>query len=65
MTMLGLLLGQVNTDVISGMPRYTFDMIELTDGINFVAITMGIFGFSEIIVNLSKKQKSEVSLSPG
>ncbi len=57
MTMLGLLLGQVNTDVISGMPRYTFDMIELTDGINFVAITMGIFGFSEIIVNLSKKQE--------
>jgi putative tricarboxylic transport membrane protein len=54
MILLGLLLGQINTDVISGTPRYSFDIPELTDGIGFVAIAMGIFGFGEIIANLGK-----------
>jgi putative tricarboxylic transport membrane protein len=53
MILLGLLLGQVNTDVISGVPRYSFDVPELTDGIGFVGIAMGVFGFGEIIANLS------------
>jgi len=54
MILLGLLLGQINTDVISGVPRYSFDIPELTDGIGFVAIAMGVFGFGEIIANLSR-----------
>jgi TctA family transporter len=54
MILLGLLLGQINTDVISGTPRYSFDIPELTDGINFVVIAMGVFGFGEIIANLGK-----------
>jgi TctA family transporter len=53
MILLGLLLGQVNTDVISGVPRYSFDIPELTDGIGFVGIAMGVFGFGEIITNLA------------
>jgi TctA family transporter len=52
MILLGLLLGQVNTDVISGVPRYSFDIPELTDGIGFVGVAMGVFGFGEIIANL-------------
>lgn len=54
MILLGLMLGQINTDVISGVPRYSFDIPELTDGINFVAIAMGVFGFGEIISNLGR-----------
>ena len=54
MMLLGLLLGQINTDVISGVPRYSFDIPELTDGIGFVAIAMGVFGFGEIIANLGR-----------
>jgi TctA family transporter len=54
MILLGLLIGQINTDVISGVPRYSFDIPELTDGISFVVIAMGVFGFGEIIVNLSR-----------
>src|ERR671922_39263 len=49
MIILGLLLGQINTDVISGVPRFSFDIPQLTDGIGFVAIAMGVFGFGEII----------------
>jgi putative tricarboxylic transport membrane protein len=58
MIVLGLLLGQINTDVISGVPRYSFDIPELTDGIGFVAIAMGVFGFGEIITNLSQPAES-------
>jgi TctA family transporter len=54
MILLGLLMGQINTDVISGTPRYSFDIPELTDGIGFVAIAMGVFGFGEIIANLGR-----------
>jgi len=54
MIILGLLLGQINTDVISGVPRFSFDIPELTDGIGFVTIAMGVFGFGEIISNLSR-----------
>jgi TctA family transporter len=54
MILLGLLLGQINTDVISGVPRYSFDIPELTDGIQFVTIAMGVFGFGEIIANLGR-----------
>ncbi|MCK6431748.1 MAG: tripartite tricarboxylate transporter permease [Burkholderiaceae bacterium] len=54
MIVLGLLIGQINTDVISGVPRYSFDIPELTDGINFVVIAMGVFGFGEIIANLGR-----------
>ncbi|HYD76749.1 tripartite tricarboxylate transporter permease [Ramlibacter sp.] len=54
MILLGLLLGLVGTDVNSGVARYSFDVPELTDGIGFIAIAMGIFGYGEIIMNLSK-----------
>ncbi|WP_088279613.1 tripartite tricarboxylate transporter permease [Ideonella sp. A 288] len=58
MIVLGLLMGQINTDVISGVPRYSFDIPELTDGIGFVAIAMGIFGFGEIISNLGRPSET-------
>jgi putative tricarboxylic transport membrane protein len=57
MIMLGLLLGLVGTDVNSGVARYSFGIPELTDGISFVAIAMGIFGYGEIIANLSRSEE--------
>ncbi|HSF02131.1 MAG TPA: tripartite tricarboxylate transporter permease, partial [Solirubrobacterales bacterium] len=55
MIVLGLLLGLVGTDVTSGVPRYTFEVPELADGISFVAVAMGLFGLGEIIVNLERE----------
>jgi putative tricarboxylic transport membrane protein len=63
MIVLGLLLGMVGTDVNSGVPRYTFDIAELSDGISFVVIAMGVFGYGEIISNLSKGEESRDVLS--
>jgi TctA family transporter len=54
MILLGLLLGMVGTDVNSGVARYSFDIPELTDGIGFIVIAMGVFGYGEIISNLAK-----------
>ncbi len=53
MIILGLLLGLVGTDVNSGVARYSFDIPELTDGIGFIVVAMGVFGYGEIIANLS------------
>ena len=57
MIVLGLLLGQVGTDVISGATRYAFDIPEVGDGIGFVVIAMGVFGFGEIIANLGQPEE--------
>ena len=52
MVLLGLLLGIVGTDVNSGVFRFTFGLDELQEGIDFVPLSMGIYGFSEIMKNL-------------
>ncbi|EKD99298.1 MAG: hypothetical protein ACD_23C00030G0001, partial [uncultured bacterium] len=54
MIVLGLLIGLVGTDVNSGVARFAFDIPELTDGIGFVTIAMGVFGYGEIIANLAR-----------
>jgi putative tricarboxylic transport membrane protein len=56
MIVLGLLLGLVGTDVNSGVARFSFDIPELTDGISFLAIAMGVFGYGEIISNLAQPE---------
>ncbi|WP_334153826.1 tripartite tricarboxylate transporter permease [Tepidimonas sp.] len=54
MIILGLLIGMVGTDINSGVARYTFEIPELIDGIGFIVIAMGLFGYGEIIHNLSQ-----------
>ncbi|RPH67304.1 MAG: tripartite tricarboxylate transporter permease [Burkholderiales bacterium] len=60
MVVLGLLIGMVGTDVNSGVARFSFDIPELTDGIELAAVAMGIFGFGEIIANLEQRENREV-----
>ena len=57
MIVMGLLLGMVGTDINSGAARYTFDIPNLMDGLSFVAVAMGIFGYGEIISNLAKSDE--------
>ena len=63
MIILGLLMGLIGTDVNSGAARYTFDVPQLADGIGFVSVAMGVFGFAEIMVNLEKKGVGESFLN--
>jgi putative tricarboxylic transport membrane protein len=52
MICLGLLLGLTGTDIYTGTPRFTFGSTEMLDGIDFVAIAVGIYGIGEILRNL-------------
>ena len=63
MILLGLLLGLIGTDVNSGVARYSFDIPQLSDGIGFVCVAMGVFGFAEIMLNLEKKGTDETFLN--
>ncbi len=60
MILLGLFLSLIGTDVSTGVARYTFGIPELTDGLGFVPIAMGLFGLSEIILNLEKGQERKI-----
>jgi TctA family transporter len=60
MVILGLLLGLIGTDVNSGMARYSFGIPELTDGIGFTVVAVGLFAVAEICRNLESQEKREV-----
>ena len=51
-----VLLGLVGIDVNTGLPRMTLGIGELGDGIGFVAIAIGLFGISELMIALSRPQ---------
>lgn len=63
MILIGLLLGMVGTDRATGDARLTFGAIELFDGIDFIVIAIGLFGFSEIIANLERTGSDGVKLA--
>ncbi|MEO1471290.1 MAG: tripartite tricarboxylate transporter permease [Pseudomonadota bacterium] len=50
----GVLLATIGTDLMTGVERYTFGASELTEGISFVALMIGIFGISELLVQASR-----------
>ncbi len=52
MVLFGIFLGTVGWDLETGVPRFTFGMNELADGVNLVVLAMGIFGVSEVIASL-------------
>jgi TctA family transporter len=56
---LGLLLGVVGTDLSTGTARFTFGVESVADGLNFVALTVGLFAFTQIISQLRPKQKQQ------
>ncbi|HEV7252434.1 MAG TPA: tripartite tricarboxylate transporter permease [Mesorhizobium sp.] len=56
MVVLGLLFGLVGADIIEGTPRFTLGIRELSDGLNFVAVAVGVFGIAEIVRNLENEQ---------
>ena len=61
---LGLLLAQVGIDPVMGVPRYTFDRMELLDGLGIVAVVMGLFGIGEILHSLGEKGSASAQAAP-
>jgi putative tricarboxylic transport membrane protein len=63
MVAVGLLLGIVGSDVNTGVQRYTFGMNDLSDGIGFIVVAVGVFAIGEIIANLGGKEERQVFTS--
>jgi putative tricarboxylic transport membrane protein len=57
---LGLLLGSVGLDPISGAMRFTWGFFMLQEGVDFVTLAMGMFGIGEILINLEKGLTTEL-----
>lgn len=52
MAVIGLMLGVVGTDVFTAVTRFTYGINEFRSGIDFIAVTIGVFGIGEILRNL-------------
>ncbi|WP_018718108.1 tripartite tricarboxylate transporter permease [Arhodomonas aquaeolei] len=57
MVVLGIALGMVGIDDTSGAERFTFGLLALSDGVNLVALAMGLFGVGEILANLGQTHR--------
>ena len=55
MACFGILIGTVGTDTVSGTARFSFGIIELMDGVGLVPVVMGLFGISEMLLNIETK----------
>lgn len=60
MLVFGLILGCVGLDPIHGSPRVTFNIMQLWDGISLVPIAMGLFGISEVLINIEKTETHKI-----
>src|SRR6266480_3262404 len=60
MVAMGLLLGIVGTDVNTGVQRFSFGITELSDGIGFIVVAVGVFAIGEIIANLGDPEERSV-----
>jgi putative tricarboxylic transport membrane protein len=60
MASFGVVLGLIGLDSITGMPRFTADLPELLDGIGIAPLAMGLFGVSEILLNIERQIKRSV-----
>ena len=63
MAVLGLLLGSIGTDLDSGVERLTMGLPNLSDGINIIALVVGLFAFAQIIPYLTHKLPPQMAPS--
>ncbi|MCX8022856.1 MAG: tripartite tricarboxylate transporter permease [Syntrophorhabdaceae bacterium] len=60
MVCFGLVLGTIGLDQMTGMPRFTYGINTLMDGVGLVQVVIGLFGVSEVLINVERKFKQEV-----
>jgi len=60
MAAFGLFLGCIGIDTLTGSLRFTLDIVELSDGIGLVPVVMGLFGISEVLLNVEQSAERSV-----
>jgi putative tricarboxylic transport membrane protein len=54
MALVGLIIGTVGLDPVTGVARFTFESVSLLSGVEFVAVAIGLFGIGEVLANVEK-----------
>ena len=60
MACFGLMMSSIGLDPITGTPRITFGFLELFEGLGIAPVAMGLFGISEVMINLESRVSREV-----
>jgi len=60
MASIGIFLGTIGMDNLSGMERFTFNISILIDGVGLVPVAMGLFGISEVLLNVELSLKRDI-----
>src|SRR4030042_2198420 len=60
MVVFGIIMGNLGVDATSGAHRFTFGILELNDGIGLIPMVMGLFGISEVLLNVEENIKREL-----
>ena len=64
MACVGLLLGFIGVDIVTGVERFTLGLPVLLDGVGLVPVVMGLFGISEVLLNLEQSyERADISAS--
>ncbi len=63
--LIGLALATVGVDAVTGVYRFTFDSVNLSDGIQFTTIVIGFFSVSEILIMLEHTERGQKALEQG
>jgi putative tricarboxylic transport membrane protein len=59
MVLVGILVGNIGLDMITGLPRFTFGIDELEDGVGIIPLVMGLFGITEVLENIEQELESK------
>jgi putative tricarboxylic transport membrane protein len=60
MACIGMALGCIGTDLIHGVERFTYGSYTLMDGLSLIPVVMGLFGISEVLLNIEQSLKREI-----
>jgi putative tricarboxylic transport membrane protein len=60
MALLGLMLANIGLDLVTGTPRFVYDLLSLRDGLGLVPMVIGLFGVSEILLTIEKGIKAKL-----
>ena len=58
--LVGMLISWIGMDNVTGVPRFTFGINELNDGVGVVVVSMGIFGISEVLLSIERQAKRDL-----
>lgn len=57
---IGLFIATIGLDIMVGQPRFTFNQVELLDGISFIPIMIGLFGIGEVLIQITANDELKV-----